>query len=82
MKCNGCATRIREKLSSIPGLSDIRIDLENDAIEFNYKAEEDLEAVRLMLNKLGYPLGDDENSFVHFSKSYVNCMIGKIQNSK
>jgi len=82
MKCNACAARIHEKLSSVAGLSDIKIDLEEGSIQFNYSHQDDLKAAKFLLKNLGYPLSEDENSIALISKSYVNCMIGKIKKSK
>ena len=81
MKCAGCTTRIKERLSSIEGISNVNTDLEDNSITFLYETTAALSNVKTTLKKMGYPLSDEENTIGDISKSYVNCMIGKVKNA-
>ena len=81
MKCAGCTTRIEDRLSKIKGITNISPDLEANSISFSYENNEALSNVKKILKKMGYPLSDDENTIGDISKSYFNCMIGKVKNA-
>jgi copper chaperone CopZ len=78
LKCNGCATTITKKLSQLENITDIKVDVEESSVAFNYKDNLDLEAVIETLKDNGYPVEGDTNSFGTKAKSFVSCAIGKM----
>jgi len=81
MKCSGCSTSIKEKLSKIEGVENVEADLQEDSITFEYTHPEVIAQVREILRKMGYPLSDTENTIGNITKSYLNCMVGKVKNA-
>jgi len=81
MKCEGCCTQIKGKLSKIKGIKNIKLDVKENTISFTYTRMEALDQVKQILLKMGYPLSDNPNSFASISKSYLSCMIGKTKNA-
>ena len=80
LKCNGCATTIKNKLSELDNINDLTVDVENDAVTFSYDNEDTLETARKQLHKLGYPLVGEDNKLPTKAKSYVSCAIGRMNN--
>ena len=80
LKCNGCATTIKNKLSELDNINDVTVDVENDAVTFSYDNEDTLETARKQLHKLGYPLVGEDNKLPTKAKSYVSCAIGRMNN--
>ena len=78
LKCGGCANTIKNKISEIDTVSDIKIDIDNSIISFSTKSNEDLLKVHDKLKAIGYPSIDDENSFASKAKSFISCATGKI----
>ncbi len=78
IKCNGCATRIKNKLASIEGVSNISIDVENDAITAEVESQEVEERLSTLLAGMGYPQKGTSTA-IQTAKSYVSCMIGRMQ---
>ncbi len=80
LKCNGCASTIKNKLSELENIKEVSVDVENDAISFEYDKEDTLETVKIQLHKLGYPLVGEDNKLPTKAKSYVSCAIGRMNN--
>ena len=78
LKCNGCASTINNKLSTIENIDTISVDVENSSVSFEYDTENTLETVKKELHKLGYPLVGEDNKLQTKAKSYVSCAIGKM----
>ncbi len=78
LKCNGCASTIKNKLSTLGNIEKISIELESSSVSFDHKSDEDLEVVKKELNDLGYPLAGKQNKLQTKAKSYVSCAIGKM----
>lgn len=81
VKCGGCANTLTKALSEEFG--DVTVDLEKMPREITIDIEdENMEALKLKLRSLGYPLVDDELSGIQEvttkAKSFVSCAIGKI----
>lgn len=79
LKCGGCAKTITDKLSEIEHISDIKINIEESEIHFNYVNQSDVEVVKNKLSALGYPSIDDDNSVLSKAKSFVSCASGKLK---
>lgn len=78
LKCNGCASTITKKLSHLENITDIKVDVEESSVAFNYKDNLDLEVVMETLKDNGYPVEGDSNSLGTKAKSFVSCAIGKM----
>ena len=77
LKCGGCAATIKKGISSIQGVEDVAIDVENSIVTISSEAST-LDAVKTKLSKLGYPEVGGENTLVHKAKSFVSCAVGRI----
>ena len=80
LKCNGCATTVKNELSKITGVKSVAVDLEKDSVTIS-----DEDVVRdVIINKLlslGYPEATEKNGLLLQLKSYTSCVIGKMNNS-
>lgn len=80
MKCNGCATTIKNELLKIIGVQQVQVEVESDAIQIEYEnLERDVIVKRLLA--LGYPEATERNGLLLQLKSYASCMIGRIRNN-
>lgn len=75
IKCNGCINRIKTSLLTIEGVETVAINLELEML--SVEGAFDREKVIAKLNELGYP-EKGNNSIVKKAKSYVNCVVGRI----
>jgi copper chaperone CopZ len=82
LKCGGCANTITNALNSLPGVKNTQVDIEGNAVTFEYEQEDQVEAVEHKLSQLGYPIDSDPNSLLKQAKSYFSCMIGRVSDSK
>ena len=78
LKCGGCANTITNKLSSLPNVSDVKVDVEESLVSFKYLDELTFESVIETLKINGYPQEGDANSFGTKAKSFVSCAIGRM----
>lgn len=78
LKCNGCANTIKKGLSTIKGVNEVTVSLENSEITINDVSEEVLKEVKEKLAKMGYPEVGDANTMLHKAKSFVSCASGKL----
>jgi copper chaperone CopZ len=78
LKCNGCATTITKKLNDLDNITEIKIDVEESSVSFNYVDNLDLEVVNETLKDNGYPIVGDTNTLGTKAKSFVSCAIGKM----
>lgn len=81
VKCGGCAGTLSKELLKDFGEVDVNLELEPREITLDIE-DEDLEKLKLKLRSLGYPLATDELSKFQTvsttAKSYVSCVIGKM----
>ena len=77
LKCGGCASTITSKLSKIDNISDLKIDINDSKVSYNYSNDAGALAVKDKLKALGYPSIEDTNSLTSKAKSFVSCAIGK-----
>ena len=85
VKCNGCATTLKNKLLTEFGTVDVNLEVEPREITLEI-AEEKIDDLQTALRGLGYPLstyelGMVDNTTAKF-KSFVSCAVGKIDNNK
>jgi copper chaperone CopZ len=79
IKCGGCSSRIISKLSSIENIENVEIDIEQGVISYDHKDDDSVSKVIKVLKVMGYPEKGTGTS-LHNAKSYVSCMIGRMQN--
>lgn len=75
LKCGGCASGIRKALSGLPGVQSVSVDLARD--EVSVEGDVSRETVVDKLRQLGYP-PKGENSLSLRAKSFVSCVIGRL----
>lgn len=80
LKCGGCETTVRNKLTKLKNISNVIVDVTTTSISFNYKEKEDINTIKKTLNKLGYPIAGDKNELLTKTKSYVSCALGRLSN--
>ncbi len=78
LKCAGCATSIKNDISAIEGISDVRVIVETSTVSFTADDESKVEEVKTRLSKLGYPPEGSENNLGHKAKSFVSCAVGRM----
>jgi copper chaperone len=78
LKCAGCAHTITQKLSSLKGMTAVKVDSENDSVTVAYEDNLLRETIISTLLSLGYPEATEANGLLTQLKSYASCMIGKI----
>ena len=79
IKCGGCMNSIKTALLKLEGVETVSIDQETDTVTVQGNAVR--EVIVSKLNDLGYP-EKGNNSFTKQAKSYVNCAIGRMTESK
>lgn len=77
LKCNGCATTIKNELMKVKGVVAVDVDIENDAVNVSY-GKTQRQAIIDKLEDLGYPEATAKNGLLLQLKSYTSCMLGKI----
>ena len=78
LKCGGCANTITKKISELTNVSDVKVNVDEAAVSFNYKNDLDLHNVKETLKLIGYPIDGDANSIGTKAKSFVSCAIGRM----
>ncbi len=79
IKCSGCATSIRNALLNIDGIKNVQVNVDGGEVSFDSNSDKSKDDLAIKLASMGYPI--DDASTIQTAKSYVNCMIGKIQNN-
>jgi copper chaperone CopZ len=81
VKCGGCAGTLKKSLLEEFGEVEVNLDVEPRKITLDIE-ENQMEALKLKLRSLGYPLTSDELSTFQTvgttAKSFVSCAIGKM----
>ena len=81
VKCGGCAGTLKKALLEEYGEVEVNLEVEPRQISLEIE-EEQIEALKLKLRSLGYPLTTDELSTFQevgtTAKSFVSCAIGKM----
>ena len=72
------ANTITREISSIKGIQNVTISVEENSVTFDYTTDEKLQEVKEKLKSLGYPEDGEANSLTAKAKSYVSCAIGKM----
>jgi len=75
LKCGGCAATIIKGISSIEGVEDVKVEVDESTVEL-ITNKDVLNEVKVKLSKMGYPEVGDVNTALHKAKSYVSCAVG------
>ena len=78
LKCGGCASTIKKRLSKIDGLNSVDVNLDSSEVILDTDNTELLILVKNKLSKLGYPEVGANNSVLKQAKSFVSCAIGRM----
>jgi copper chaperone len=87
IRCGGCAATIKKALSEA-GFTSVEVDLscEPRKVSADIEDEAQLAQFRVVLRKLGYPLADEDISFLDSAglkaKSVVSCAVGKFSENE
>lgn len=80
IKCEGCATTIKNELLKITGVENAKVRNEEDLVKISYDEHLDRAVIINKLLSLGYPEATEENGLLLQVKSYASCMLGRIHN--
>lgn len=78
LKCGGCANTIAKNVNAIEKITNVKVNVEESSVTFNFETEANLTEVKNKLQSLGYPEDGEANSLGSKAKSYVSCAIGKM----
>lgn len=78
LKCGGCANTIIKNVSTVESVSNVTVNVEENAVNFDLANAEKLEEIKTTLKKIGYPEDGEANSIGSKAKSYVSCAVGKM----
>lgn len=78
IKCNGCATSVKNKLMKLHGVQDVVVDVEKGLVSIDGLEEERRTEAIDALASMGYT-EPGKGNMIDSAKSYVSCMIGRVQ---
>jgi copper chaperone len=78
IKCSGCVNSIKTALLKLDKVKEVNIDKDIDTVTVIGNIEKSV--IIKKLNELGYP-EKGNNTVVKKAKSYVNCAIGRMNES-
>ena len=77
LKCEGCASTIKNNLNSIEGVHAVAVDVNSSEVLILHEFGVSKKSFLKRLAYLGYPEEGTSSSFQK-TKSYVSCMFGRI----
>ncbi|MEN9523480.1 MAG: hypothetical protein RL065_1857 [Bacteroidota bacterium] len=83
LKCNGCATSIKNGLVVFAEIKSVDINWGNSSLKIEHSDLLSIEKVKHKLLQMGYPETGSVEGIERMTanaKSYVSCAIGKISN--
>jgi len=78
LKCAGCETTIKNKLSEVEGVESVTVNHDEDSVTINYNGDIERAVFTKKLHALGYPEATEENGLLLQLKSYASCMVGRL----
>lgn len=79
LKCKGCASTVKNAISSLLGVYDVFVDNDHYSVTVKYYSHIiSHEEIAQKLASIGYPEVGDPNSLLTKAKSYVSCAIGRL----
>lgn len=79
LKCGGCESTIKGKISEIDGVKNVIVNQDEDSVTIEHEGKATREDFTKKLHAIGYPEATEENGLLLKLKSYVSCAIGKIK---
>ncbi len=79
LKCGGCANTVVNSLKEQAGVQNVDVDVETSTVSIDYQGEIERSIFTDILTAKGYPEVGGENGTLKKAKSYVSCMIGRMQ---
>jgi copper chaperone CopZ len=79
MKCGGCESTIKSKISEMEGVQSVIVNLNEDSVTINHNGKVSREDFVKKLHSIGYPEATEENGLLLQLKSYASCVIGRIK---
>lgn len=58
MTCSHCVSSVTEELTELPGVTDVKVDLDSGAVTVTSDAPLDTDAVRAAVDEAGYALAE------------------------
>ena len=77
IKCNGCVSYIKRKSSTIPGISNINVEIDTGKITFETKGKSTADRLIKLLDQMGYTQRG-KSGRIAVAKSFVSCMLGRM----
>jgi copper chaperone CopZ len=82
VKCNGCATTLKNKLKEEFGEVEVNLNATPRTITLDMNNKDEYK-LREKLKQLGYPMSDENlstfDNVLTKGKSFVSCAIGKVE---
>lgn len=78
LKCNGCESTIKSKISEMKGVESIVINHDEDSVTILHSGKATREDFTKKLYSIGYPEATEENGLLLKLKSYASCMVGRL----
>lgn len=78
LKCDGCATTIKNKLLALSGVNKVDVIIADDLVVVEHEENILRSAIVQKLLSLGYPEATEENGLLTQIKSYASCMVGRL----
>lgn len=82
LKCEHCKTIILQELSKLKNITNTFIKSQYATVTFEHLYPEDVEIVKQMLSKIGYPPFGEKNNYFKKSKSNLSATENKTLNHK
>jgi len=64
LKCGGCVSTIINRLSEFKNIKSVTVKLQYATVTFEHEMKADIEEVKHMLSKIGYPPFGERNSLI------------------
>ncbi|OUR92183.1 heavy metal transporter [Flavobacteriales bacterium 34_180_T64] len=80
LKCGGCANTIRTRLEELGDVDSITVNTDENSVSFDYKNDSNINEVKVLLSRLGYPVLGELNPLTKKAKSFVSCAVGRMKN--
>lgn len=77
LKCGGCGTTIKNKLTALAGVENVDIDVEQSVVSFDYQDGDQPDVVHDLLINLGYPPEGAGNNLKNKAQSFISCAKGR-----
>ena len=78
LKCGGCANTVKSVLAKEKGVQSVDVNVENSLVTIEHTGETGREAFIKNLTQKGYPEIETDNGTLTKAKSYLSCMIGRM----